>query len=96
MKKVFLILIILLLIPFAGCQDNPVQQYGDTLVKAKKKSQDVADTAELNNHKKAIEMYRSEKGKMPESIEELEAFSGKSIDRNKFDYKPETGSITLK
>ena len=91
-----IVTLLLSLFLIAGCQDNPAQQYGDTLVKAKKSSQDAAYTADLDTYKKSIEMYRSEKGKAPESIEELETVTGRKIDRDKYNYNPADGTITLK
>lgn len=95
MKKSYLSAIFFILFIFS-CKDNPVKGYSDTLSTSIKKSQDVALQSEISNLRRAVQSFSEEKGKLPNSIEELERFINKPIDREKITYNPETGEISSK
>jgi len=79
----------------SGCE-NPIEKGGDKVINAMKRSQAVADSATLSTLNNAAQSYRSMNGKYPESIEELEHFAGETIDREKFEYDPATGKVSVK
>lgn len=96
MKIILLAFLATIMIFFSACKDNPVQEYGSSLSQSLKKSQDVALQAELSNIKKAIMAFSQEKGRLPSNIEEIEAFMGKGIEKEKFSYNPETGEVSIR
>jgi len=79
----------------AGCE-NPIEKGGDEVINAMKRSQAVADSATLSTLNNAAQSYRTMNGKYPESIEELEHFTGETIDSEKFEYDPVTGKVSAK
>lgn len=87
---------LILFLSFSCCKDNPVQEYGTTLSQSLKKSEKVALEANLSELKKAIQRFSEEKGRLPLSINEIEAYTGQSIDKEKIEYNPETGEIRAK
>lgn len=95
MKKIIFITIIILNL-LCSCKDNPVQEYSNTLSTSLKKSQDIALQSEISNLKKALQSFSEEMGKLPASIEELEKYINRPIDKEKIQYNPETGEISAK
>lgn len=93
--KIVLLAFITTIMVFSGCKDNPVSDYGSSLSQSLKKSQDVALQAELSNIKKAIMTFTQEKGRLPSNIEEIKAFMGKGIEKEKFSYNPELAKFLL-
>jgi len=92
---VTVLLFVLLAFTFVACE-NPIEKGGDEVINAMKRSQAVADSATLSTLNNAAQSYRSMNGKYPESIEELEHFTGETIDREKFEYDPATGKVSVK
>lgn len=94
------LVLMILIIPvsflfFAGC-DNPVEKGGDEVINALKRSQSVADNATVNALNNAAQTFKTMNSKYPDSIEQLERFTGEQIDREKFEYDPVEGKISLK
>jgi len=79
-----------------ACKDNPADKYGTTMINSYHQSQTTADQATLDSLNKSIQAYQASNGKNPESMEELEKIVGSPVDRNKFQYNPETGTVALK
>jgi len=79
----------------AGCE-NPIEKGGDEVIKAMDRTQAVADATTMTALNNAARSYKSMNGKYPESIEELEHFVGEYIDREKFEYDPTQGKVSLK
>jgi len=75
---------------------NPVAEYGDALVDSYKRSQQAAENANLDTLKKAIQLYYSSNERFPKNLDEAKDFIGHDIDISKYDYNPDTGTVSLK
>ena len=97
LKTVVLILICLFFL-FA-CNEkpkNPVAEYGDALVDSYKRSQQAAEKANLDALKKAVQLYCASNERFPKNLNEAKEFIGPDIDISKYDYNPDTGTVSLK
>ena len=96
------LLIILCIVSFFftwGCKEkpkNPVEEYGNTLINAYQKSQGAVEIANLDAIKKSIRRYRAEHEEYPKSLTDIEDLAGITIDPDKYDYDPATGTVALK
>lgn len=95
MNSKFLLFVFVIFL-FIGCKENPVQEYSNTLTNSLKQSQNVSIISEISNIKKAVQSFSEEKGRLPQNIEEIEHFMGRSIDKQNISYNPETGEVTKK
>ncbi len=98
MIRLFFICGLLALI-FSACTEkpeNPVSQYGDSLIKSYKGAQNAADQANLDAINKAISAYRAANEAYPKSLQDIEGLIGGQIDLTKYDYDPSTGAVTAK
>lgn len=87
----------LALFSIAGCEEkapNPVQKYGDELIKSYDKSKQTQAMVDIVLIKRAISMFNVQNGRYPESIEEIESFATMKIPDDLVEYDPSTGSIT--
>lgn len=75
---------------------NPVSEYGDTLINSYKKGQDAGEVANLDTVKKAVQAYRASNDRYPESLDKVQDLIASPIDLSKYDYSPETGSVSIK
>jgi hypothetical protein len=75
---------------------NPVAEYGDALVDSYKRSQQAAEKANLDALKKAVQLYYASNERFPKNLDEAKDFIGPDIDISKYDYSPETGTVSLK
>ena len=92
-------LIILIAAFFASCekeQANPVKEYGEALIDAKKRAEAEADASVTRALIHSAEMYRAQNGNFPDSLETLSDYARIEADENKFSYDPETGRVTKK
>jgi hypothetical protein len=96
LKCFWIVFTMLTIMASVGCEKNPSEQYGDSLVQTYEHSKDVADAVNLDALGKAVQTYRAMNGKNPGSIEDIEKFMGMDIDREKYSYDPETGIIARK
>ncbi len=103
MKKRSIIQLLFLIIPalfiLITCDEkpkNPVSEYGDALIGAYKRGQQAGEEANIDAIKKTIQSYHAEHEKYPESLKEIEDLMRKPIAANKYDYDPQTGTVTLK
>lgn len=96
MKKSLLIIQALLVIVLWGCEENPVEEYGDNLIHSYERSRDAADKANVAVYTRAVSAYRAAFGKNPDSLEDLGNFIGEEIDPDKFGYDPATGTVSLR
>ncbi|NOZ25063.1 MAG: hypothetical protein GXO94_03095 [Nitrospirae bacterium] len=100
MKKVVLISTVLLLVPLlTACKDeprNPAGEYGGALMDSYEKARDAAGNADFELIKRAVQQFRGANGEYPESLEDLERFTGIEIDADRYEYDPRTGTITLR
>ncbi len=98
-KSIMLICSSLLLFFAGGCKDkpkNPVSEYGDSLLSSYRGAHKAADQANLDALKAAINTYRAEKEKYPDSLQEVGNMLRSQIDFSKYDYDTVTGTVTLK
>jgi hypothetical protein len=75
---------------------NPVAEYGDALVDSYKRSQQAGEMANLDALKKAVQLYYASNERFPKNLNEAKEFIGPDIDLSKYDYSPETGTVSLK
>jgi len=77
-------------------QENPVTQYGDTLINSYKGAQNAAEQANLDAVRKAISAYRAANEGYPKSLQDIGNLIGSPIDLSGYDYDTATGTVTLK
>ena len=83
----------------SACDRKPktaFDEYGDALVDSYKRGQKAGDISNLDTVKKAVEMYRVEHSKNPESLDDIKDYLRSEVDLSKFDYNPENGIVSLK
>lgn len=91
----FMCILFLLAIIQAGCsqeQQNPIREYGDTLVKSLDKAEMATLKMNLRTIETAIDRFEAEKGRLPESLDELKL---STISTEDYDYNPDTGSVEI-
>jgi len=97
MKRIILIPVVLSL--FVACDEktkNPVAEYGDVMINSYKKGQVAGETANLDAVKKSVQAYHAANDKYPQTLDEIKDMIGAKIDLSKYDYNPQTGSVSLK
>ena len=94
MKGIFLACLVALF--FAGCDRNPVEEFGEEMLVSYERSRGAADEASLQAIQRYIRSYRAINGRYPESIEELESSLGTGYDLEPYDYDPGSGTLTLR
>lgn len=98
--KLRIILAAIILILLFSCDQkpkNPASEYGDALINAYKRSGGAVETAlNLDAVEKAVMAYQTTHGVYPQSLDEVRDLIGTPIDTSKYDYNPETGSVSLK
>ncbi|MFA6055554.1 MAG: hypothetical protein WC769_09275 [Thermodesulfovibrionales bacterium] len=75
---------------------NPVAEYGDALVNSYKRSQQAAEEANLDALKKAVQLYYASNERFPKNLNEAKEFISPDMDLSKYDYSPDTGTVSLK
>lgn len=96
MLRSLCIIAFLLSVFFISCKDNPVDDYGTTVVDKYKSTEQLADRISLQNIQQSVTTFRLTNGRFPEDLEELSDFSGTILDPEKYDYDPSTGKVTEK
>jgi len=96
MKHIPFIIFLFISIGFTACKDNPAEKYGDTVIEKYKDTQEFGDRVSLQRLQQAVQTFRITNGRLPESLEELENFTGEKLDKNRYDYDPDTGTLALK
>ena len=86
--------VILCLMAFSSCEENPVQEYGRGLTGSLEKADTAADQANLDALRKSIAAYHAAEDRYPESLTEITSAMG--IDPARFEYDPATGHVTLR
>jgi hypothetical protein len=84
-----------LLITFSACGEsntNPVDEYGDTLINALDKAEITTLKVNLRTIRMEIDRFRAERGRLPESLEELHL---QNISTRHYDYDSETGEVEV-
>ncbi len=96
LQILFPAIIVLLVISCDQKPKNPVLEYGDTLIDAYKRAGQTAETGNLDAVRKAVAAYHATHDKYPESLDEVKDLISSPIDLSKYDYNPESGSVSLK
>ncbi len=94
-KRVLILSVILGSFILTSCdsrQANPV----DTYVGAVKNAGEVSKTASLDAVRQSIVAYHAANGKYPESLQDVEDMVGSRLDVSRYNYDPQTGTVTLK
>jgi hypothetical protein len=81
-----------------GCGEgqNPVQQYGKEVLKAKGRVERVRAQANIKALETAIQQYYVEHGRFPASLSDLPIVQRQRIDVSLYAYDPATGNIQLR
>ncbi|MBA4373869.1 MAG: hypothetical protein C0402_13550 [Thermodesulfovibrio sp.] len=75
---------------------NPVAVYGDAMINSYEKGKQAGDAGNLDAVKKALAAYRAINDKYPAGLDEIKPLVGQNLDISKYDYDPQSGSVTLK
>lgn len=98
--KVLYLLIVIFSLSFVACDEkpkNPVAVYGDRMIDAYHRSQDLRDEANLDAIKKALQAHRALNNKFPQDLEEIKPLlSAPDLDLSKYTYNPSDGSVAIK
>lgn len=90
-------LLIIMLLP--SCKEkpkNPIAEYGNALMNAHQRSKDTAEKANLDAIQETIRAYRASNDKYPESLNDIQGMIGSPIDFSRYNYDPQTGTVSLK
>ena len=100
MKSIFIgaVLVITLILGLSSCKDseNPVQQYGNTMVQSLKSAKQLDATVNVQQVQKSIQEFNAANGRYPADLSEVAAFNGLTLKSDKYDYNPSTGTLTEK
>jgi len=89
-------LVVLFLALGCGEGQNPIQQYGEEVLKAKGRVERVRAQANIKALETAIQQYYVENGRFPASLSDLPIVQRQRIDVSLYDYDPGTGNIQLR
>ncbi len=82
---------------FTSCKDNnPAQQYGNTLTQSYKSAQKLDSKVNVQEVKKSIQEFYAANGRYPADLNEVSAFNGIILKDEHYEYNPETGTLTEK
>ncbi len=91
----FLVSFVLVLLTGACSEEkNPVQQYGNTMIRSLNSAEKAAQKAHLAELRKAVQDFQSAQGRYPADLDELKLHSGLSVPTDGFRYDPVTGVIS--
>jgi hypothetical protein len=81
-----------------GCgeSENPIQQYGEEVIQAGKRTRRVRARADMQAMKTAIQQFYIERGHFPDGLEELSIVRYQGIDPDLYVYDPATGEVQLR
>jgi len=81
----------------ASCDSrNPVEQYGDSVVKGYRNAERVGSKTSVQNLQESIKAFHAAYERYPADLRELSAFAGTTLDENTYQYDPVKGVITAK
>lgn len=97
MMTVRLIVMLTALAVCSSCESkNPVEQYGDDVTKAYKRTQQFGSRMEVKNLQDAIRSFQVMNGRYPNDLKEIEQFIGTPLDSGKYEYDPSTGTVAAR
>lgn len=83
--------------PVAEKTNNPVAQYGDTMVNSYQKGKQAGIDGNLDAVRKAVQAYHATNDKYPQNLDDIKPLLGGSdMDFANYDYNPENGTVNLK
>lgn len=94
-KKLPLLFLVCCILVFTSCK-NPVEKYGDTVIKTYKGTQQFGKEVSLKQLQESIKAFHATHGRYPKDLGEISDFTGLTLDDDKYDYDPSTGVIRLK
>lgn len=97
--KFFLLFPLLIIMLLPSCKEkpkNPIAEYGDALMNAHQRSKDTAEKANLDAIQETIRTYRASNDKYPASLNDIKGMIGSPIDISRYNYDPQTGTVSLK
>ncbi|MDH5201986.1 MAG: hypothetical protein OEZ31_09215 [Nitrospirota bacterium] len=94
-KLLLLLFLVCFTLTFTSCK-NPVEEYGDTVIKTYKGTQQFGKEVSLKQLQESIKAFHAAHGRYPKDLEEIRNFTGLNLDGDKYDYDPSLGIIKLK
>jgi competence protein ComGC len=88
-------LVLLVLVFGCGEGQNPIQQYGEEVLKAKGRVERARAQANIKALETAIQQYYVDNGRFPASLSDLPIVQRQGIDVSLYTYDPATGNIQL-
>jgi hypothetical protein len=81
-----------------ACTDdkNQAQQYGNTMVESLKTTKKVEKKVNMLDVQRSIQEYYAANGRYPADLNEVTAFNGMTLESDRYDYDPATGTLTEK
>ena len=76
--------------------NNPAQQYGNTLTQSYKSAQKLDAKVNVLQVQKSTQDFYAANGRYPADLNELSAFNGITLKNDHYEYNPETGTLTEK
>jgi hypothetical protein len=89
-------LVLLVLVLGCGEGQNPIQQYGEEVLKAKGRVERVRARVDIKTLETAIQQYYLDNGRFPASLSDLPIVQRQRIDVSLYAYDPATGNIRLR
>ncbi len=95
-----LFLVTMLMLLSSSCEqkpNNPVSQYGDTVVDAYKNTGNkVSETMNLDVLRTAVQTYHASHGAYPRSLDDIKDSVALTVDLSRYNYNPDNGVVSLK
>ena len=92
---IYVLFAVFVLFLVSGCEDKKPPVSG-TIINTVDRARQAGDTADLNAIRKTVQAYHSANEKYPESLNEIKGMIGSEIEMSKYDYNPQTGTVSLK
>lgn len=92
----FGILLLSFLIVLSCNDNNPAQQYGNTMMQSYKSAQKLDAKVNVAQVQKSIQEFYAANGRYPADLNELSSFSGLTLKSDHYDYNPVDGTLVEK
>jgi hypothetical protein len=79
-----------------SCNDNPAQQYGNTMTQSYKSAQKLDAKVNIQQVQKSIQEFYAANGRYPVDLNELSSFNGLTLKSDNYDYNPVDGTLVEK